>query len=78
MVSVPNLTSMSRAYERAKFFVTRRDDMYRRIRCFSTPRALHRRLRRHGFTPVEVAYYCHGGILAYVLRQLLTGAAGSA
>ena len=26
-------------------------------------------------TPVEVDYYCHGGILQYVLRQLIASAA---
>ncbi len=26
-------------------------------------------------TPVEIEYYQHGGILPYVLRQLLAGAA---
>jgi aconitate hydratase len=29
-------------------------------------------------TPIEVEYYAHGGILPYVLRQLLVGAGGSA
>jgi 2-polyprenyl-3-methyl-5-hydroxy-6-metoxy-1,4-benzoquinol methylase len=59
IISMPNVASLSRSYQRLKFTLTRTPEIYRYIRHFSSPRALHHRLQHYGFALLEVHYYTH-------------------
>jgi 2-polyprenyl-6-hydroxyphenyl methylase/3-demethylubiquinone-9 3-methyltransferase len=70
VISMPNRASVSRTYHRLKYLVAKTPIVYRYIRHFSSPRALHRRVRRHGLRLVEARYYSHFTRLSKLGRAL--------
>jgi 2-polyprenyl-3-methyl-5-hydroxy-6-metoxy-1,4-benzoquinol methylase len=70
IVSMPNMHSVSRSYQRLSNWVSPRSDVYRYIRHFSSPRQLERRLAPHGMTLRESQYYTHITRLARAMRTL--------
>jgi 2-polyprenyl-3-methyl-5-hydroxy-6-metoxy-1,4-benzoquinol methylase len=59
IVSMPNLFSVSRLYERLKYRFTGRPAIYRHILHFTSPAQLEARLRPHGFALHEAHHYTH-------------------
>ena len=70
IVSMPNVHSVSRSYQRLSNWVSPRSDVYRYIRHFSSPRQLERRLAPHGMKLREAQYYTHITRLARTMRAL--------
>lgn len=70
IVSMPNVHSLSRSYQRLSNWISPRSDVYRYIRHFSSPRRLERRLAPHGITLREARYYTHITRLARAMRTL--------
>jgi 2-polyprenyl-3-methyl-5-hydroxy-6-metoxy-1,4-benzoquinol methylase len=70
IISMPNVASLSRGYQRLKYRLTRAPEIYGYIRHFSSPRSLHDRLRPHGLALREVHYYTHETRLARLGRAL--------
>lgn len=70
VLSMPNRYSLSRTFQRVKFRLTGRPDVYRYIRHFSSPSALTRLAQRHGFTLRESHYYTHTTRFARLMHQL--------
>jgi 2-polyprenyl-3-methyl-5-hydroxy-6-metoxy-1,4-benzoquinol methylase len=70
IVSMPNLVSISRTYQRIRYRLTGEPQVYRYIRHFSAPRRLGRRVRPLGLTLVESHYYTHTTRLAQLCRSL--------
>jgi 2-polyprenyl-3-methyl-5-hydroxy-6-metoxy-1,4-benzoquinol methylase len=70
IISMPNVASLSRSYQRLKYKLTRRPEIYRYIRHFSSPRSLHDRLRPYGLGLREVHYFTHSTRLARLGRAL--------
>jgi 2-polyprenyl-3-methyl-5-hydroxy-6-metoxy-1,4-benzoquinol methylase len=70
IVSMPNVQSISRTYQRLMHRVRPRGDVYRYIKHFSSPRALSRRAKRLGLVPRESHYYTCITKLARIGRSL--------
>lgn len=70
ILSMPNVHSLSRTYQRLKHRVAPRANIYRYILHFSSPGRLARRLAPLGFTLHESAYYTHNTRLAILGRRL--------
>jgi 2-polyprenyl-3-methyl-5-hydroxy-6-metoxy-1,4-benzoquinol methylase len=70
IVSMPNVHSLSRSYQRLSNWLSPRSDVYRYIRHFSSPRRLERRLAPHGLRLREAQYYTHITRLARAMRTL--------
>jgi hypothetical protein len=75
ILSMPNLFSVSRAYERAKYWLNGKPPIYRYVRHFTSPAFLARLVRRHGLVIEHVRYYAHNTRLARLARHLLFPAA---
>lgn len=59
IVSMPNVASVSRIFQRVKFKLTGEPEIYRHIRHFASPRSLRRRVARYGLRLLETEYYTH-------------------
>lgn len=59
IVSMPNVASISRTFQRVKFKLTHEPEIYRHIKHFASPRSLRRRVARHGLRLIESEYYTH-------------------
>jgi len=59
LISMPNVTSISRIHQRLKFLLTQEPEIYRHIKHFSSPRALSARVDALGLTLREAKYYTH-------------------
>lgn len=59
IVSMPNVHSVSRSYQRLSNWISPRSDVYRYIVHFSSPRRLERRLAPHGMKLRGAEYYTH-------------------
>jgi 2-polyprenyl-3-methyl-5-hydroxy-6-metoxy-1,4-benzoquinol methylase len=70
IVSMPNLTSVSRAYQRLRYQLTGEPEIYRYIRHFSSPGGLQQRVRVHGLVLLETHYYTHATRVARLARKL--------
>ncbi len=70
IVSLPNVTSVSRTYQRLRYRLTGEPEIYRYIRHFSSPRLLRRRLRPLRLELLESHYYTHATRLARLSRAL--------
>ena len=70
VISMPNVHSLSRSYQRLANWVSPRGDVYRYIRHFSSPRRLEGRLAPHGMKLREAHYYTHITRLARGMRAL--------
>jgi SAM-dependent methyltransferase len=70
ILSMPNLASVSRSFQRLKFKLTGEPDVYRYIQHFSLPFLLRRRLERHGLSLLESRFYTHATRLAKLGRAL--------
>jgi 2-polyprenyl-6-hydroxyphenyl methylase/3-demethylubiquinone-9 3-methyltransferase len=70
IVSMPNASSLSRWHQRIKYRLTGKPDIYRYIKHFTVPRALGKKLSRHGFVLCEVHYYGHARRLAQLGRAI--------
>jgi 2-polyprenyl-6-hydroxyphenyl methylase/3-demethylubiquinone-9 3-methyltransferase len=71
ILSFPNVFSLSRAYERAKYRLTGQPAIYQHILHFTSPARLHARVRHYGFRLAEAHHYTH-----YTRLAKLTRAAG--
>jgi 2-polyprenyl-3-methyl-5-hydroxy-6-metoxy-1,4-benzoquinol methylase len=70
IMSMPNVYSISRRYERTKYALTGEPGIYRHILHFSSPSRLARRMRMLGLIPLESRYYSHRTRLAGLMRTL--------
>jgi ubiquinone/menaquinone biosynthesis C-methylase UbiE len=70
LVSLPNVFSVSRTYERVKYKLTGQPTIYEYIRHFTSPDQLQRRVRRLGLTLEEAHYFTHATRLARLTRGL--------
>ena len=70
ILSMPNLFSVSRIYERVKYRLTGEPKIYRHIRHFTSPSLLQRKLRRHGLDFLEARHYTHYTRAAKLARSL--------
>jgi 2-polyprenyl-3-methyl-5-hydroxy-6-metoxy-1,4-benzoquinol methylase len=70
ILSMPNVFSLSRNYERLKYRLTDQPEIYRYIRHFSSPRLLQQRVRRYGFQLEDAAHYTHYTRAAKLARWL--------
>lgn len=68
VLSLPNLASLSRAFQRVKFKLTGEPEIYRHIRHYSLPLLLRLRLKQHGLLFAEARYYTHATRLAKIGR----------
>lgn len=59
IVSMPNVASLSRIFQRVKFRLTQEPEIYRHIRHFASPSSLQRRVAPLGLSLLESAYYTH-------------------
>jgi 2-polyprenyl-3-methyl-5-hydroxy-6-metoxy-1,4-benzoquinol methylase len=69
IISIPNVHSISRSYQRLVNRVRPRDDVYRYILHFTSPEALSRRVDPLGLTLQEFHYYTHITRLARLARD---------
>ena len=70
IVSMPNVFSLSRTYQRLKRVLGSGTDGLGFIRHFSSPLLLARRMKPYGFKLVESHYYAHQTRLAKIGRSL--------
>jgi len=70
IISMPNLFSVSRAYERLKYMLTGEPNIYAHIRNFSSPYLLDRRVRGLGLTLLQSRYYAHPTRVASLSRRV--------
>ncbi|HLZ22624.1 MAG TPA: methyltransferase domain-containing protein [Ktedonobacterales bacterium] len=70
LISMPNITSVSRTLQRLKYKLLGTPEIYEYIRHFSSPGLLRRRVRPLGLTLVEAHYYTHFTRLAKLGRAL--------
>jgi SAM-dependent methyltransferase len=68
ILSLPNLASLSRNFQRVKFKLTGEPEIYRHIKHYSLPMLLRRRLKPHGLLFAEARYYTHFTRLAKIGR----------
>jgi hypothetical protein len=59
VLSLPNLASLSRAFQRVKFKLTGEPEIYRHIRHYSLSLLLRLRLKQYGLMFAETRYYTH-------------------
>ncbi|HVW30876.1 MAG TPA: methyltransferase domain-containing protein [Polyangiaceae bacterium] len=59
IVSMPNVASISRIFQRVKFKLTGDPEIYRHIKHFASPGSLRRRVARYGLRLLETEYYTH-------------------
>lgn len=71
ILSMPNLLSVSRAYERVEHRLTGEPAIYEFIKHFSDPLLLAWRLRRHAFVLEESRHYAHATRISRIARRLL-------
>jgi SAM-dependent methyltransferase len=70
IVSMPNLFSVSRIYERLRYRVTGHPAIYRHILHFTSPHALQRRVRHLGLELQEAHHFTHYTKGAQIARAL--------
>jgi SAM-dependent methyltransferase len=70
IISLPNLASLSRCFQRVKFKLTGEPEIYRHIKHFSLPLLLQLRLKQHGLSYAEAGYYTHVTRIAKLGRTL--------
>jgi 2-polyprenyl-3-methyl-5-hydroxy-6-metoxy-1,4-benzoquinol methylase len=70
ILSMPNVFSVSRTYERIKYRLTGEPKIYQHILHFTSPNALQRRVRRHGLMLEDARYYTHYTRAAKLARAL--------
>jgi 2-polyprenyl-3-methyl-5-hydroxy-6-metoxy-1,4-benzoquinol methylase len=70
IVSMPNMLSVSRMYERLKYRLVGEPKIYRHIRHFSSPSLLQRHSRPFGLTLQEAHYFTHFTRAAKLARSL--------
>ena len=67
---MPNIMSVSRAFQRVRYKLLGTPEIYQYIRHFSSPGLLRRRVTPLGLTLVEAHYYTHFTKLAKLGRAL--------
>ena len=70
VLSLPNLASLSRCFQRVKFKLTGAPEVYRHIKHFSLPLLLRLRLKQHDLSFAEARYYTHVTRIAKLGRKL--------
>jgi len=70
IISMPNVYCINRIYERVKYRLLGRPEIYRHIRHFSSPSLLARRISRFGFALESARHYTHFTRLAILTRRL--------
>jgi ubiquinone/menaquinone biosynthesis C-methylase UbiE len=70
IISMPNIASVSRMYERVKYQLTGQPAIYRYIRHFRSPAGLADQLDRHGLELLEAQYYAHFTRAASLARSI--------
>jgi 2-polyprenyl-6-hydroxyphenyl methylase/3-demethylubiquinone-9 3-methyltransferase len=70
IVSMPNVHSLSRTYERLRYAVTGHPTIYQYIRHFTSPRQMQRRVQRYGLKLQSAQYYTHYTKGAQITRAL--------
>lgn len=68
VISMPNVRSLSRSYQRFSNWLWPRSDVYRYIKHFSSPRRLERALAPRGLALRDAEYYAHITRLSRALR----------